>query len=430
MLFTCHLARATFVPLSSLTKLIVMKGSKNKGRRSFIKSTILGSSAALIGGTAFSASLPDKKTEEASKKLIKRKLGNTGLELPIVSMGVMSADNPNIVKAAYRSGITHFDTAHYYQNGNNEKMVGEALKEFPRDSYYIATKVLPEYDTANGWDNRTISENCTKELFIQRFNTSLERLQMDYVDILYLHAVPNREIALTPHLIEAMQTLKAEGKIRHIGISTHDRMSEVIDAAIESEVYEVVLTAINFRMKDDKALFDSMKHAHKKGIGVVAMKTMAGVYLDKERTQMINCKAALKWAMQYKYIHTSIPGMETYEHLVDNLSVMENLKLTDEEKAELASYELTAGLFCDGCKECYGQCKKGLPINDLMRAYMYTYGYKNTKEAYQVLASCDVPSDPCKDCVSCTVTCKKGFNIGKKVADVTRLKDIPTDFLT
>ena len=77
------------------------------------------------GGGAF-AMLP--RTDDSG--IIYRTLGKTGIKLPVVSMGVMRADNPNLVKAAYENGMTHFDTANGYQGGRNETMLGEIFREW------------------------------------------------------------------------------------------------------------------------------------------------------------------------------------------------------------------------------------------------------------------------------------------------------------
>ena len=91
-----------------------MKEGNNKlGRRNFIKKGISSVAAVTVG----SSLLPgfSSKLETKNSKIITRKLGNTGLEIPVVSMGVMRADNPNLIRAAYDRGVVHFDTAHKYQ---------------------------------------------------------------------------------------------------------------------------------------------------------------------------------------------------------------------------------------------------------------------------------------------------------------------------
>lgn len=113
-------------------------------RRQFLCSAALGGAGALIASTSkLMASYSKSAPPTDEKKLIKRKLGATGIELPIVSMGVMRADNAALIPAAMKTGLVHFDTAHGYQGGKNEEMLGEVFKDYPRNSFIVATKVPP-----------------------------------------------------------------------------------------------------------------------------------------------------------------------------------------------------------------------------------------------------------------------------------------------
>jgi hypothetical protein len=107
---------------------------------------------------------------------------------------------------------------------------------------------------------------------------------------------------------------------------------------------------------------------------------------------------------------------------------MEDLALTKQEQDDLKLQGSIPGLYCPECDTCAGQCPKGLPIPDMMRAYMYTYGYRNLGAAQDLLLSLDVPSDPCRDCQDCPVQCARGFNVADRISDVIRLKDVPTSF--
>jgi predicted aldo/keto reductase-like oxidoreductase len=161
------------------------------------------------------------------------------------------------------------------------------------------------------------------------------------------------------------------------------------------------------------------------------MKTQAGVYWDKLRSQPINMKAALKWALQNQNIHTSIPGFTTFDQMEMDLSVMEDLKLTPEEKKDLKIDQtaIISGLYCQQCDECLSQCQKNLPIPTLMRIYMYVYGYKNLSLAHETLSTIDLKHIPCTSCNSCLVKCKNNFDVKNKILDISRIKNIPPDFL-
>jgi predicted aldo/keto reductase-like oxidoreductase len=399
-----------------------VKKNLNLNRRGFLKSSALGTAGALIGTSA----MGNNKKDITEPSVIRRQLGKTDIVLPIVSYGVMRADNPALVKSAFDMGFVHFDTAHGYQEGRNETMLGELFKSVPRDKFVLATKVgADDIDKQTGEPG----PGTTKEGILEKFEISLKRLQMNYVDILYLHGVSNPKTALAPQILEALGELKKQGKVRYVGMSTHRNEPDVIQAAIDSDFYNVVLTAINFKHAMAGLIKEKAALASNKGIGIIAMKTMAGGFMDKERQRPINCSAALKWVLQDPNFHTSIPGIVAYDQLMQNFSVMENLALTEEEKANLEEAKLVAGLYCDGCDQCLLQCKKHLPVNEYMRAYMYTYGYRHYENAYSVLEGIGLSANPCGDCTNCTVNCPKGFHIAERIADVSRLSDIPKDIL-
>jgi len=338
----------------------------------------------------------------------------------------MRADNPNLVKAALSKGITFLDTANSYQNGRNEEMLGEMLKYYDRNSFVIATKVKP-----SGGNRKTglYSDKTTEEDFLKKFDQSMERLKLDHVDILYHHAVSTGEAALFEPVLNAMKKIKASGRALHLGISTHKNEPEVIRAAIDSGVYEVVLVAYNFKQDHLSEMNKALQEAVDAGLGVVGMKNLAGGFLDKEKQKPVNAKAALRWALQNPNVHTLIPGFTSFDQLDECVQVMKNIKMTTREKDDLLLASAEQGMYCNACSRCVAQCKKELPIPELMRAYMYTYGYREVKKAQELLVSLDITADVCNDCGECTVTCVKDFAVAEKITDVTRLIDVPDDFI-
>lgn len=395
------------------------------GRRNFLKSSIAGLAGAAVLPSMLKA---DDKTQakQGKQKLVFRTLGKTGIKVPVVSIGAQ-ATNPEIYKAALDAGLTHLDTAESYNRGNHETMLGEIIKTRPRDSYVIGTKA---YDGVN---QRTglVKEGTTADNLVKKFEGSLKRLGVDYVEILYLHAASKAQTALYPPFLEAFQKLKKQGKIRAIGVTTHTNEPEVIMAAADSGVYDVVLTAYNFRQPHLAAVEKAIAHAAKKGLGIVAMKTQAGTFWDRERQQKINMAAALKWTLQNPNVHTTIPGFRTFDELREDISIMENLALTPKEKADLklGEKQALAGLYCSQCEKCLPQCPADIHIPTLMRSYMYAYGHKNPSKAKQALEMFDLSRVACSDCSTCRVKCSMNFDIKDRVQDIARLAQVPDDFL-
>lgn len=398
---------------------------KKFNRRNFLLTGAAGAATVFTAGKAPYRMLNTRRND---RSVLYRTLGKTGIKIPVVSMGVMRADNPSLVKAAYQNGIEHFDTANGYQGGRNELMLGKIFSNYPRESFTVATKVKPA-----GVDRRTglAGEETTAEDFMDKFEESMERLRLEYVDILYLHAVSSVEMANHKEITDVMKKLKEEGRVRFIGISTHSNEPEVIDAMVEAGFWDVVLTRYNFSLNYLDKLEASISRAAKAGIGIVAMKTMAGGYLDKEKTKPVNTKAALKWSLQNKNIHTTIPGMTSFDMLDEDLEVMSDIRMSEEEKKDILISANETGLFCTTCENCLDKCSRSLPVPDLMRAYMYAYGYSERQKAYDLLAELETGSDPCADCNDCTIdNCTKAFDIRSKITDISRLVNVPREFIS
>jgi predicted aldo/keto reductase-like oxidoreductase len=393
---------------------------KDITRRGFLKTGIAGA-----GVIALSPSLVSAAAYAKSNDIIYRTLGKTGIKVPVISFGVMRSDNSNLCKAAYDKGIRLFDTANGYQGGNNEIMLGNFFKDYKRDSFILATKVKPGTDR----DGKP-SDQTTPERFLELFNVSLSRLQMDYVDILYIHGVSNPELIEYKPLVNAIKKLKKEGKIKFMGFSTHSNEPVVINAAAEADTWDVILTQYNYRLAYIEELKSAVKKAASAGIGIIAMKTLAGGgFLDKERTNPINTTAAIKWVLSNTDITTTIPGMTSFDQLDLNAAILADINLTDQEKGDLLADATHPGLLCSGCKQCIPSCPKNLPVPDLMRAYMYAYGYAMPSMAKNLLSELGTSGNPCSNCDTCSVSCSRNFAVSNKITDVSRLVNVPADFL-
>jgi len=387
-------------------------------RREFIVKPILWAGAAsVLAKTELLLASPTLET--SASPILQRTLGKTGLTLPVVSMGVMNADVPGLLRRAYELGIRHFDTAAGYQNGRNEEMVGQVFKEMGvRDKVVIATKQ----------PSRNLSQNAVeaKNQFVERVEGSLRRLQMDHVDILYHHAVDSVEDAQAEGQQEALQSLKKDGKTRFIGLSTHKTV-EVLSEAIRLGLFDVGLVMLNYTMAHDEGILSTIEKAAKSGMGIVAMKTQAGgtakpdAKLPKE-LPAASQTALLKWALNHEFITTAIPGFSTYEHLEQDFSVARNLAYTHEEEMFLADKTFAATAeFCQQCGECRKDCPNQVDIPVLMRSHMYAVQYRNIGMAREMLAAAAAPGrglEACGACESCPVTCRNTVQIGRKIAQL------------
>jgi aryl-alcohol dehydrogenase-like predicted oxidoreductase len=354
--------------------------------------------------------------------ILYRPLGNTGISLPVVSMGVMNANMPAVVRRAYEVGIRHFDTAARYQDGRNEEMVGNVIKELGvRDKVTISTKIhiLPQHRRDAG----------VKDEMRSIFEGSLKRLQMDHVDIVYFHSVDSADDAALAAPIELLTALKKEGKARSIGISSHGGQAIILNAAADLGVYDVVLFACNYTMAADKGLQQAIDRAAKKGIGLVAMKTQAGG-LTKPDPKLpktlpaYSQTALLKWVLHNPSIATAIPGFTNFDQLDQNFSVARDLAYTPSEKEFLADKTFSAQAeFCLQCGQCRADCPLHVEIPALMRSHMYAVQYANHSLANDTLALVAKGKglEACAACASCKATCRNTVNIARKIEDLKQI---------
>ncbi len=380
-------------------------------RRDFIQSSAAGMAGILCGATA----QPGWGEDRGERTLVYRTLGKTGMRVPVIGMGILSAGTPALMRAALDAGVTHFDsTAAQPQQMHNETMIGEVLKGRPRESFIYGTKIhLPQ-----NYQTGLYTHAATEKEFTRILDVALQNLQMDYVDIAYHHMVSRRESAFHEPAMNAMVKAKGAGKARFLGITTHSNVPEAVHAAVDSGFYEVVMASYNPRQIDVAQVKEAIARAAGAGLGVVAIKVIRG---DTERGgEPVNARASLKWVLQDTNVHATIPGFSTFDEMETDLSVMEDLSLNDAESLDLEREALGPGLFCQGCGQCLRHCDAQLPIPDLMRAY----GYRQPALAHSVIASLELPRRVCEDCASCTVVCANGWNVTEKIRDIQRLKGV------
>jgi voltage-dependent potassium channel beta subunit len=214
---------------------------------------------------------------EGSAVMKYRKLGNTGLKVSEISLGswltyggyVEKENAVNSIHKAYELGINFFDTANVYERGEAEKVVGEALSRYPRDSYVLATKVFwPMGDGPNdrGLSRKHVMEQC---------HASLKRLGTDYVDIYYCHRFDKE----TPveETLRAIDDLITQGKILYAGVSewTAVQMAEALAVADKYLLDRIVVNQPVYNMFNRYIEKEVIPFCEAKGIGQVVFSPLA-----------------------------------------------------------------------------------------------------------------------------------------------------------
>jgi predicted aldo/keto reductase-like oxidoreductase len=361
------------------------------------------------------------------RPLIHRTLGKTGFRLPVVNMGVMNATNPDLVKRSYELGVRHFDTAAYYQRGQNEAMVGKAIQELGvRDQVVIGTKVYVPHE-----QRPRMSPAELKKVFLDTAEESLRRLRTDAIDIFYVHNVQDLDYLNNPGIIEALQTLKKSGKVRRLGCSLHLNMTELVRDAVRSGIYEVLAVAFNYSMADDHDFRAALEKASAEGIGLIAMKTQCMQYWYRENVPSekqpyyegaIVQTAVLKWALRHEFITCAIPGYVNFEQLEEDISVASNLEYTAEEKRFLEdrAVKLAAMSYCRQCGSCLPSCPKEVDIPALMRTHLYGVCYENHDQARQTIRGIADGRglSACASCAECSVRCLRRVPVGRRLHEL------------
>lgn len=320
-----------------------------------------------------------------------RVLGRTGLRVTTVSLGCMVAPE-EVIAAAVDRGVNWLDTAHGYKNGRNEEEVGRVMKE-QRDKAYVSTKI----------------RSGPPERMRSQLETSLTRLQMDYVDNLMIHDVRNRDGAFNEANIEFLQEAKEAGKTRFIGFSTHRNMAQCINAAVDAEIYDVVLTTFNISTAGEP-LLEAVARAHEAGIGIIAMKTQLGDFPDPAGG-LTPHQASLKWVLENEAVACAVPGTRDFEQLDANLAVMGE-RLAYSEGRTLERYAAaTAALHCTDCGSCETACPAGVDVRDVRRCAMYLNGYRDPGLARESYGQVAAKAGPCKTCERCAIQCSAGTEL-------------------
>jgi len=363
------------------------------------------------------AQAPGKVRDEQPRIRAYRRLGRTGFRVSDISFGGDIRD-PNTVRYGCDRGINFIDTAESYGNGDSEANIGKAMKHLERDKLFIVTKLH-------------LKGNEAEQDILDRFAKCLGRLQSTYADALYLHGVS--DVALLGHapFHAAVGRLKADGKLRHAGVSSHgprgnedDSMERVLLAAVEDGRFDLVLLVYNFMNHEEGGrVIDACKG---KDVGVTLMKTNPGVIeiapfdpdnptgeyaeimeslkkrgMDRDAiverirgwigrreeakektapyveehgfgTEEDLHKWSVQWALANPGVHTACVSMSTFED-IDLYLPLSGTRLTARQEARLRAYALACGdAYCrHGCTACADACPHGVPASTVMRYAVY-----------------------------------------------------------
>ncbi|WP_299433206.1 aldo/keto reductase [uncultured Aquimarina sp.] len=277
-----------------------------------------------------------------------RKLGNSELKISEVSFGCMSLQedfdaSEKLVRLAFDRGINYFDTADIYQNGQNEVMLGNAVKDF-RDKVIIGTKVGNQLrPDGNGWN-----WNPSKKYILKSVEESLTRLQTDYIDLYQLHGGTIDDPM--DETIDAFETLRKEGKIRCYGISSI-RPNVIREYVKCSNISSVMMQYSLLDRRPEELCLELLKENN---IGVLARGSIAkGLLAGKLSSDYLNhtasevnkatdlmkkvsgdrsmCQTAIQFVLKHASITSAVVGVRTEKQLLECVSTSNVASLSNEE---------------------------------------------------------------------------------------------------
>ncbi len=362
----------------------------------------------------------------------KRKFEKLGIETSLLGFGCMRFPTKDgeidevkaeaMLDEAYRAGITYFDTAWPYHSGKSEPFLGKVMSKYPRDSFYLATKLPP-------WEVHSLDD--AKRIFA----TQLEHLRTDRVDFYLLHALDKARFQSLVDLgvIEYAESLKKEGKIRYLGFSFHD----------DYATFEKILTyrdwdfcQIQYNYMDTKADPGDRGYAlcEKLNVPIVIMEPLHGgemaayapeveaLFKDVCPDRSI-ASWGFRWLGSKPQIKVILSGMSEPDQVKDNLYTMNNFAVLSEK--ELETVEKLVEVVnsrkrngCTGCRYCM-PCPGGLDIPRMFRMWNKYGMYSNAEAAKHEYFERIQPSeraDMCLRCGACEEQCPQHLSIREDLA--------------
>jgi uncharacterized protein len=351
---------------------------------------LAGAASAVGTGRAFAQTTnATTGTETVQATVGTRTFGKTGVKVSMLSLGGIFdiTSNQLMLQRALDFGVTYWDTANSYTNGNSEKGIGMFLEKNPdvRKKLFIVTKAGGGHavDNVNG-----------------KLEESLRRLKTDYVDLFFLHGIGSGD-ALTPEIKAWAEKMKAENKIRFFGFSTHGNMERTLEAAAKLGWIDGIMLKYDYRLMQTDAMRSAMDACEKAGIGLTAMKTQGGgpIKADTEADLKLGGhfvkrgfsehQAKLKAVWENPQIAAICSQMPNITFLTANVAAaVDKTKLTAADHSALREYaSATCSHYCDGCAQlCEGALGHGVPVADVMRSLMYHHTYGDMRLAKETFA--------------------------------------------
>ena len=368
-----------------------------------------------------------------------RKFGNTGIEISALGFGGMRLptktvdgsdvydydESIKIIRRALDLGVNYVDTAPYYCNKESEIIIGKALKG-RRDKVYLSTK--------------NPIENDSGEDYRKRLETSLQKLDTDYIDFYHFWGISwekyTEKIDVPNGPLSSAYKAKEEGLIKHISFSFHDKAENMIKL-IDTGHFETVLCQYNLL---DRANEDAIAYAKEKGLGVVIMGPVGGGRLGApsdviaqlmEGKSSSTAETAIRFVLSNQNVTCALSGMGSMAMVEENVATASNdSQLSPQEvaviNASMEENKKLADLYCTGCNYCM-PCPSGvnIPLNFRLMNYHKVYNLTDyAKEQYKQIGKVEwmkgKGADACIECGKCEKKCPQHIPIIKQLKETQK----------
>ncbi|WP_337596647.1 aldo/keto reductase [Gemmiger sp.] len=366
---------------------------------------------------------------------VKKNFGFGCMRLPMNGDQVDIAETTRMVDEFLAQGFNYFDTAHGYIGGKSELALKECLtSRYPREAYSLTDKLTDSYFKTET-DIRPF------------FESQLEACGVDYFDFYLMHSqnADNFKKFKACRAYETAFALKAEGRIRHVGLSFHDR-AEVLDQILtEYPQIEVVQIQFNYLDYDDIAVQSRKCYevCRKHGKPVLVMEPVKGgslVNLPEEAKKVLDdlhggspASYAIRFAAGFPGMMMVLSGMSDLEQMKDNLSYMRDFKPLNE--TELAAVNKVQEIFhkmnmipCTACRYCVEGCPKQISIPDLFAIMNIKQLHHDWNADYYYEEVHTAPGRRASDCLKCgkcEKICPQHLPIRKLLEEIAKEFDKP-----
>ena len=340
-----------------------------------------------------------------------RELGNTGLMVSDVSAGStrlhQNPDPVGFLNALLDRGVNYIDASPDYAP-QSEDIIKQAIAGRDRSQLVLATK----FCTSEGH----LRQGSSVQEYMRSMESAIQRLGTDYIDVAHIHSCDSVARLMDENVHEAVDRLREQGKVRHMGVSTHTpNLAEVANAAIDSGRFDVMMLAYHHGAWPTQ--LDIIERAAQKGIGIVAMKTLKGAKHNGLADFRVEAdsytQAAFKWVLSNQNVSNLVISFHNDQHLDEYLHAS-GQALTQADLALLEKYDnLIAGTHCfQHCDGCVGSCPSNVPIADVLRHRMYFEDYGDQKQAMQLYAKLEQNAAACLGCdAPCANACPESIPI-------------------